>query len=114
MCRLKTCRLLLKIGLALRKTLYLLINLRYFDSVELVAHSLLALTSMTFECKHCGVLISGKAYRVTSEEAGVKLLDMIVCHSCFVVAQRLGLRTEEMNRAAPVPESRSTHGESLH
>lgn len=69
---------------------------------------------MTFECKHCGALILGKAYRVTSEEAGIKLLDMIVCHSCFVVAQRLGLRTEDMNRAAVVAESRPTPSESPH
>jgi len=30
-------------------------------------------------CQHCGALIAGKAYRVTSEEEGISLLDMIVC-----------------------------------
>ena len=30
-------------------------------------------------CQHCGELITGNAYRVTSEEEGISLLDMIVC-----------------------------------
>jgi hypothetical protein len=38
----------------------------------------------------------GKPYRVISEEAGVILLDMIVCHACFVQARDLGLQTEEI------------------
>jgi hypothetical protein len=43
----------------------------------------------------------GKAYRVTSEESGIKLLDMTVCYYCFVDAQRLGLHAEEIS----VPDS---------
>ena len=38
----------------------------------------------------------GKAYRVISQESGVTLLDMTVCHYCFVDAQRLGLKGEEL------------------
>ena len=32
-------------------------------------------------CEHCCDLIVGNAYRVTSEEAGITLLDIIVCSS---------------------------------
>ena len=31
-----------------------------------------------------------------SEEDGVTLLDMIVCHSCKALAKELGLRAEEI------------------
>jgi hypothetical protein len=37
--------------------------------------------TMDRNCQHCGELIVGKAYRVTSEEEGISLLDMIVCSS---------------------------------
>jgi len=46
-------------------------------------------------CEHCGELYEGKAYRVTSEEDGILLLDMIVCHSCSIEARRLGLDTRK-------------------
>jgi ribosome-binding protein aMBF1 (putative translation factor) len=48
-------------------------------------------------CEHCGQLIVGNAYRVTSEEAGITLLDMIVCSLCFIEAKRLRLHAEEIN-----------------
>mgnify|MGYP003580202975 CR=1 FL=1 len=48
-------------------------------------------------CHHCGVLIVGRAYRVTSEESGVTLLDMMVCYFCYVEAKRLGLFTWEIS-----------------
>lgn len=46
-------------------------------------------------CEHCDEVYQGRAYRVTSEEDGVLLLDMIVCHSCSIEARRLGLVTRE-------------------
>jgi hypothetical protein len=52
---------------------------------------------MTRTCKHCGELIVGNAYRVTSEEEGMILLDMIVCSLCAMEAKRLQLHTEEIN-----------------
>ena len=55
------------------------------------------LGDMNYQCQHCGQFIMGKAYRVTSEESGVRLLDMTVCYYCFVDAQRLGLHTEEIS-----------------
>ncbi len=47
-------------------------------------------------CRHCDEIIVGKAYRVTSEEDGVALLNMIVCASCAAAAKSLLLHTEEI------------------
>ena len=46
-------------------------------------------------CEHCGEMYHGRAYRVTSEEDGILLLDMIVCYSCSIEARRLGLDTRK-------------------
>jgi hypothetical protein len=48
-------------------------------------------------CRHCDAIIVGRRYRVISEEDGVILLDMTVCHSCYKQARALGLYSE------PVP-----------
>jgi hypothetical protein len=48
-------------------------------------------------CQHCGELIIGDAYRVTSEDQGIPLLDLVVCSLCTLEAKRLGLHTEEIN-----------------
>jgi hypothetical protein len=48
-------------------------------------------------CRHCDGIIVGRRYRVISEEDGVILLDMTVCHSCYQQARALGLYSE------PVP-----------
>jgi ribosome-binding protein aMBF1 (putative translation factor) len=52
---------------------------------------------MKQNCQHCGELIVGNAYRVTSEEAGITLLDMIVCSLCSREAKKLRLHTQKMN-----------------
>ena len=52
---------------------------------------------MNHTCQHCDELIVGNAYRVTSEEEGITLLDMIVCSLCFMEAKRLRLHTEEID-----------------
>ena len=55
-------------------------------------------------CQHCGAPFGGSAYRVKSEESGVVLLDMIVCHHCCEEAQKLSLYTEEVrSNYAPAP-----------
>jgi RNase P subunit RPR2 len=54
-------------------------------------------------CKHCGELITGNVYRVTSEEDGVMLLDMVVCAGCAMEAKRLQLHTEEINVSGQSP-----------
>jgi hypothetical protein len=50
-------------------------------------------------CQHCGELIVGKAYRVTSEEEGITLLDMIVCSLCFMEAKPTFMRRQSMLEA---------------
>jgi ribosome-binding protein aMBF1 (putative translation factor) len=52
---------------------------------------------MKQNCQHCGQLIVGNAYRVRSEEAGITLLDMIVCSLCSMEAKNLRLRTQKLN-----------------
>jgi hypothetical protein len=54
-------------------------------------------------CQHCGELILGDAYRVTSEEDGVPLLNMVVCYPCAMEAKRLQLHTEPINPGVQYP-----------
>jgi hypothetical protein len=49
---------------------------------------------MEWMCDHCRAFFAGVPYRVKSEESGVVLLDMVVCHYCYIEARKLGLRTE--------------------
>ncbi len=58
---------------------------------------------MNITCRHCDEGIEGKAYRVTSEEDGVVLLNMIVCASCAVAAKSLLLNTEEIAVDETIP-----------
>ena len=51
---------------------------------------------MGWICEHCAAPCDGLPYRVRSEESAVVLLDMIVCHCCYIEAQQLGLHTEEI------------------
>jgi hypothetical protein len=52
-------------------------------------------------CEHCDELITGKAYRVTSTENGIVLLDMTVCDACAVEAKDLQLTTDEIRLERP-------------
>jgi hypothetical protein len=58
-------------------------------------------------CQHCGEMIQGNAYRVTSEEDGITLLDMVVCSLCSMEAKRLRLHTEEINVSSKHPSTRN-------
>ncbi len=58
---------------------------------------------MNITCRHCDEGIAGKAYRVTSEEDGVVLLNMIVCASCAAAAKSLLLHTEEITPDETMP-----------
>lgn len=51
---------------------------------------------MEFICRRCNHRAKEKLYRVIAEEAGVVLLNMLVCASCARLASRLGLRTMKM------------------
>ncbi len=52
---------------------------------------------MNLICEHCDEIIVGNAYRVTSEEDGIVLLDMVVCSLCGMEAKRLRLHTEVLD-----------------
>src|SRR5262245_30499745 len=52
---------------------------------------------MDHTCEHCDGSLVGNAYRVTSEEAGITLLDIVVCSLCFMEAKRLHLHAEEID-----------------
>ena len=51
---------------------------------------------MEFTCRRCSHTMKRKIYRVITEEAGVVLLNMVVCSSCARLAKRLGLLTVEL------------------
>jgi hypothetical protein len=53
---------------------------------------------MEFVCRRCTDLTT-KPYRVTTEDGGVVLLNMLVCPSCARLAKSLGLRTVKMQPA---------------
>ena len=72
--------------------------------------------SMDGICQHCYQLIVGNAYRVTSEEEGITLLDMVVCSLCSMEAKRLRLHTEEINLRSKQASDRNrvSHRPRLH
>jgi hypothetical protein len=67
-------------------------------------------------CQHCGALIVGNSDRVTSEDEGITLLDMVVCSLCHMEAKRLRLHTEEIkvgSKQAPSARNRGSHSSRL-
>jgi hypothetical protein len=54
---------------------------------------------MKFLCRRCNHITKQKPYRVTSEDGGVVLLDLLVCPSCARLAKSLGLSTVKMESA---------------
>ena len=52
-------------------------------------------------CEHCLQPTIGKVYRVTSEDAGIVILDLVVCSVCCREAEKLGLKTTELDSATP-------------
>jgi hypothetical protein len=67
-------------------------------------------------CQHCGELIIGDTYRVTSEDEGIPLLDLVVCSLCSMEAKRLRLHTEEIHVRSKQVSARSpvSHAQRLH
>ena len=51
---------------------------------------------MDFICRRCNHLTKEKLFRVTTEDAGVVVLNMLVCSSCARLAKELGLPTVEV------------------
>jgi len=54
---------------------------------------------MDFICRRCDRITKQKLYRVTTEDTGVVLLNMLVCSSCARLAMKLGLPTMKMESA---------------
>ena len=48
---------------------------------------------MKLICRRCHRITTQRLYRVTSEDAGVTMLNMLVCSSCARMAKSLGLST---------------------
>lgn len=51
---------------------------------------------MEFVCRRCNHITNKNLYRVTTKEADVVLLNMIVCSSCARLARSLGLPAVKM------------------
>jgi len=62
----------------------------------MMALPLLYFSVMGWLCQHCDAPFVDQPYRVKSEEAGIVLLDLIVCHRCHMQARELGLHTEKI------------------
>jgi hypothetical protein len=66
---------------------------------------------MEFVCRRCNHTTKQNLYRVTTEDAGVVLLNMIVCSSCARLAKRLGLPAVKMpstEKAAEIDREHAT------
>ena len=62
---------------------------------------------MEFICRHCNEASEGDAYRVSSEENGVVLLDIIVCFQCAMEARGLELSTQRIEAPSELRQARS-------
>jgi hypothetical protein len=60
---------------------------------------------MEFVCRRCTNLTT-KPYRVTTEDGGVILLNMLVCPSCARLAKSLGLPTVKVEPEKKAAETR--------
>ena len=60
---------------------------------------------MEFTCRRCKHITKRKLYRVITEEAGVVLLNMVVCSSCARLAKRLGLPAVKMESAKRIAKT---------
>jgi len=67
---------------------------------------------MDFICRRCNHLTKEKLFRVTTEDAGVVVLNMLVCSPCARLATELGLptvevesgRTDKVRRESVMPD----------
>ena len=60
---------------------------------------------MEFVCRRCNHTTKQKPYRVTTEDGGVVMLNMLVCPSCARLARSLGLATVKMESAQTVDKT---------
>jgi hypothetical protein len=60
---------------------------------------------MEFVCRRCNHTTKQKPYRVTTEDGGVVMLNILVCPSCARLAKRLGLPVVKMESAETVDKT---------
>lgn len=60
---------------------------------------------MAFVCRRCYRITKHKPYRVTKEDAGVVLLNLLVCPTCARLAKSLGLPTVKTETAKKTDET---------
>ena len=63
---------------------------------------------MEFVCRRCNHITNKNLYRVTTKEAGVILLNMIVCSSCARLARSLGLPAVKMTSTKTADREQAT------
>jgi ribosome-binding protein aMBF1 (putative translation factor) len=61
---------------------------------------------MGFICRRCDRTTKQELYRVTTEDAGVVLLNMVVCSSCARLAKRLGLPAVKIENAKRITKTK--------
>lgn len=61
---------------------------------------------MEFTCRRCNHITKQKLYRVVTKEAGVVLLNMVVCSSCARLAKRLGLPAVKIQSAKRIAKTK--------
>jgi superfamily II helicase len=61
---------------------------------------------MESTCRRCNHSTKQKLYRVITEEAGVVLLNMVVCSSCARLAKRLGLSAVKIEIATEAAKTK--------
>ena len=64
---------------------------------------------MEFLCDHCGTAIGSQAFQVTSENAGIIMLNLIVCAPCAEEAVNLGLKVTQLNLSVARTKRRAKH-----
>jgi hypothetical protein len=52
---------------------------------------------MEFLCEHCERAIGSQPFQITSEDADIILLNLIVCAPCAEQAVNLGLKVTQLN-----------------
>jgi hypothetical protein len=57
---------------------------------------------MEFLCEHCERATSSEAFQIITEDAGLILLNLIVCAPCAEQAVNLGLKATQLNLSVSV------------
>jgi hypothetical protein len=64
---------------------------------------------MEFLCEHCERTIGSQPFQVTSENAGIILLNLIVCAPCAEQAVNLGLKVTQLTLSVAWDKRRAKH-----